>query len=217
MLPKNITIKNNKFQVKYKSIYYGVYKTLEEALYILKKTKEDFELKRIENINNSPIKRNEKGECIIELFNKKKEKVAETIVDENIYYDLIKYKWYPNGNYVSALINRKIILLHRYIMNYIGENYVDHINNNSLDNKKCNLRIVTPQQNSMNCSSSKNSSSKYIGVSKNHNTYKSEIKINGIRIQLGTFKLEIDAAKARDIATKEHFGEFGKLNFLEIN
>jgi len=32
-----------------------------------------------------------------------------------------------------------------------------------LDNRKCNLRIVTPKQNSMNQSSRKNSTSKYIG------------------------------------------------------
>jgi hypothetical protein len=38
-------------------------------------------------------------------------------------------------------------------------------NNDRLDNRKCNLRIVTPEQNNRNQSSSKNSSSKYVGVS----------------------------------------------------
>ena len=32
-----------------------------------------------------------------------------------------------------------------------------------------------------------------------------------------TIKKEIDAAKARDLATKEHFGEYGKLNFTNQN
>lgn len=221
-IPKGISFKkcNNTYVIKYKSIHYGVYKTLEEALDKLKKIKQEVEFKRIEEINNTPIKRNEKGECIIELFNKKKEKVGETIVDEENYYDLMKYNWYSNGNYVSALINKKAILLHRYIMNYTGNNYIDHINNNSLDNRICNLRIVTPQQNSMNCSSSKNSTSKYIGVLlyKNRNKWVAKISINGKEVFLGYFENEIDAAKARDLATKEHFGEFGNLNFHdEIN
>lgn len=48
-------------------------------------------------------------------------------------------------------------------MSYYGKNFIDHI---PLDNIKCNLRIVTPTQNS---SSHKNSSSKYIGGSFNKN------------------------------------------------
>jgi hypothetical protein len=43
-----------------------------------------------------------------------------------------------------------------------------------------------------------------------------EKKINGELVLLkflGYFDNEEDAAKARDIATKEYFGEFGNLNF----
>jgi len=218
VLPKNITIKNNKYRVKYKSIYYGVYKTLGEAKLKLKNVKEEVELIRIEKINNKPIKQNENCDCIIELFNNKKEKVAETIVDEENYYDLMKYSWsLHDKNYVSGTINKIKYLIHRFIMNYTGDNYVDHINGNKLDNRKCNLRIITPHQNSMNCSSSKNGTSKYIGVhfNKRSNKWLSQITINGKCKKIGLFKNEIDAAKARDIATREHFGEFGKLNFLE--
>ena len=35
----------------------------------------------------------------------------------------------------------------------------------------------------------------------------------GEQVHCGTFKDEIDAAKARDKASKEHFGEFARLNF----
>ena len=173
--------------------------------------RKELENKRLEKIKNTPIKRNENGECIIEIFNKKKEKIYETIIDEENYYDLIKYPWYMSHNYISGLINKNQCLLHRYVLNYTGKHYIDHINNNKLDNRKSNLRIVTVEQNSMNRISGKKSSSKYIGVSFNKNTRKWRANIK--RIHLGYFENEIDAAKARDFATKEHFGDFGKLNF----
>lgn len=43
--------------------------------------------------------------------------------------------------------------------------------------------------------------------------WKASIRVNNKNIHLGTFINEIDAAKARDIATKEYFKEHGKLNF----
>ena len=121
--------------------------------------------------------------------------------------------------YAILKYNNKNIRLHRYIMDYYDENYVDHINNNPLDNRKCNLRIVTPHQNAMNKSSSKNSISKYVGVhySKKYNKWTASIKINGENINLGTFENEIDAAEARDIATNKYFGKYGNLNFSPIS
>lgn len=101
-------------------------------------------------------------------------------------------------------------------MNYDGKDYIDHINNNPLDNRKFNLRIVTPLQNNMNKISNKNSTSKYIGVSfdKIRNKWRANIKFGGKQIHLGRFNNEIDAAKARDIATKEHFSKYGNLNLV---
>jgi hypothetical protein len=100
-------------------------------------------------------------------------------------------------------------------MNYIGKDFIDHINNNPLDNRKCNLRIVTPQQNNMNRKSVKNTTSKYIGVSfdKKTNKWKATIRIDCKYIFLGYFDDEIEAAKSRDIATKQYYGENGNLNF----
>ncbi len=104
--------------------------------------------------------------------------------------------------------------MHRFILGYNGKNMVDHINNNKLDNRKVNLRIVTPQQNNMNRTSSIKTSSKYIGVSYNKLSKKwySQIYYNSKHYHLGSFTNEIDAAKARDIGTIKYFGDFGNLN-----
>ncbi len=222
-IPKGIVFRKSTktYFIKYKGIHYGgVYKTLEEAIAKITKIKENVKLKYIEKIKSIPIKKNEKGECIIELFNKKKEKVGETIVDEEDYYNLIQYAIYLNyQGYVQINADKKYYLT-RYILKYDGDNYIDHINNNPLDNRKSNLRVVTPKQNSMNKSSSKNSTSKYIGVSYNKRSKKwnSCIRINDLIKKIGLFENEIEAAKARDLATKKYFGEFGNLNFPnEIN
>ena len=81
-------------------------------------------------------------------------KHTHTIVDNEDYEYLNKYKWKakPNGfnNRVYAVRNvkrngRNITLrMHRVIMN-VGQEIkmdVDHINHNSLDNRKNNLRLV---------------------------------------------------------------------------
>ena len=111
--------------------------------------------------------------------------MAETIIDEEDYYKLKQISWWIRGKYVAGHINDKVKLLHRYLLNYDGKNVVDHINNNPLDNRKCNLRIVTKKQNSMNVSVSKNATSKYIGVSWAKNVNKKKIHVNKKKIHLG--------------------------------
>lgn len=220
-LPKGIYFEKERFSVRVninkKEKRFGTYNTLEEAIKV--RTDKLKELEEIENriLLQKPILRNESGQAIIELFNKKKEKTCETIVDEDIYYDLIKYNWYRNnhGYVLGRSQDKKLVLLHRYIMKYNGDDFIDHKNNNPLDNRKENLRILNPQQNSQNKVSQKNSTSKYIGVSWNSRDkkWKTNIRIDGKLKYLGSFDDEIEAAKARDIATREHYGEFGNYNF----
>ena len=109
---------------------------------------------------------------------------------------------------------RSCVSMHRFIMNCPKYMFVDHKNHNTLDNRKENLRIVTIQQNNMNKSSHKNSSSKYVGVSKCKNgKWQAKIRVNNKLLYLGVFNKEDDAAKTRDIATKKYFGNYGNLNF----
>lgn len=204
-LPKGICFRNNlnKYQVRirYNNISYnlGHYTKLEDAIHV-----RNNKIKELENVdklkNNNVIKKtNNNNQYIIEHFNRKNQKISESIVDEDMYSDLIKYKWSLSNNYPRTKIKGKMISLARYIMKYNGNNYIDHINNNPLDNRKENLRIVSPMQNALNKTSSKNSSSKYVGVSwyKKYNKWKSSIRINGKNKHLGYFENEIDAYNIR--------------------
>lgn len=55
-----------------------------------------------------------------------------------------------NQNYVRAKNTKINESLHRYILGYNGPLVIDHINRNPLDNRKCNLRIVTVAENTAN-------------------------------------------------------------------
>lgn len=219
-LPQGIFFVNKKYRVKFthnKQLYkLGEFNTLDEAVecktQFFKKVEEEKEAEII----SRPITRNSEGNCILQI--KKKNEIIDVLVDEDIYYNLIHYTWrITNNNYVLGLVNKQDVRLSHYVINYDGKCKIDHINGNTLDNRKCNLRIVSSQQNMMNRSSSPNASSKYIGVSRHtkSNKWHSVIIFNGKSIFLGSFDNEEDAARARDIGTKKYFGEFGRLNFPE--
>ena len=93
--------------------------------------------------------------------------------------------------------------------------YVDHINGNRLDQRKSNLRLCTSLENSRNKQKQDNSSSQFVGVSFDKVKLKwcASIRHDNKSRHLGYFNNEIDAAKARDDATRKHFGGFGQLNF----
>lgn len=76
----------------------------------------------------------------------------ETIVDLADLEKIAQYAWYavPNmmsGYYVSSRTENKTVYLHRAIMDAPKGRVVNHINHDTLDNRRSNLRIVTHQQN----------------------------------------------------------------------
>lgn len=102
---------------------------------------------KLKLILSQPIKRDDTGVAIIELFNRKREKVGQTQVDDDLYHHLMTFKWYLSNGYVRGQ-NR---LLSRYIMNCNDHNLVvDHIDHNRVNNRKSNLRICTYANNNQN-------------------------------------------------------------------
>lgn len=69
------------------------------------------------------------------------------IIDLNDFLRVIKCKWHLRDGYVKNSSGR---FLHRLIMNCSDRKVVDHINHNSLDNRKSNLRICSISENSFN-------------------------------------------------------------------
>lgn len=145
-----------------------------------------------------------------------------TTVDDEDYEYLNQFKWRVrlckhDHRKIYAIRTSKSIGMHRVIMNITDPKIqVDHKDGNGLNNQKYNLRVATNQQNIFSSrKSNKKTSSIYKGVSyeKDREKWSSKIKLNYKSKSLGRFDNEIDAAKAYDVAARNYFGEFAKLNF----
>ncbi|HAV3491469.1 TPA: endonuclease, partial [Acinetobacter baumannii] len=113
---------------------------------------------------------------------------------------------------------RSRVAMHNLIMKPKSGLVVDHINGIGLDNRRANLRVVTPQQNSFNTFPRKGTSI-YKGVCFEDETgmWRAYISKDGKRKWLGRFITEIQAAMAYDNAAKDLFGEYAKLNVVEAS
>ncbi len=104
--------------------------------------------------------------------------------------------------------------LHRFILGAKAGDVVDHINGDTLDNRKSNLRYCTLSESAKNRVKNKTSKNKYKGVRKEPNCSRwcAFISINSKKTYLGIFKTEEAAAKAYNIAAKNNYKQFAKLN-----
>ena len=144
------------------------------------------------------------------------------IVDAEDFEELSRYKWhfamgYAARKYRSEKGQTTTHMARMLLGLEIGDPLqADHINHNGLDNRRCNLRIVTVTQNQQN-QNSRTGTSRYKGVYFNKRPgrtkpWVAQIKIKAKNTYLGMYAAEIDAAKAYNAAAEKHFGEFAKLN-----
>lgn len=128
------------------------------------------------------------------------------------------FHWKLLGNgYVFAQRGNYGIYLHRLIAGAGPEESVDHINGDPLDNRTSNLRIATKSQNGANRGADRRrmgTSSKHKGVSwrKHRNCWGAYIHVDGKTRYLGSFKDEDDAARAYNLAARETWGPYARLN-----
>ncbi|MDO8725632.1 MAG: AP2 domain-containing protein [Candidatus Methanoperedens sp.] len=131
------------------------------------------------------------------------------------------YKWsFCNGYALTTIYipYKKTIRMHRLIIDSPNGVYVDHINRDTLDNRRSNLRLATPSQSRANTSGQRTRHiSKYKGVRYYSRTKRwvSSICANRKRIFLGSYDLQEDAARAYDSAALYFFGEYAYTNFSD--
>jgi len=154
-----------------------------------------------------------------------KGKVA--LVDDEDYEELSKYKWYAIKKenrwnwYAIRHVLKKINgystteSMHRHILKLKNKDgkIVDHIDRNSLNNIKTNLRIVSHLQNTLNSKLFKTNNSGYRGVHYSKLTKDWVAAIGGKCI--GYYSVKEDAARAYDFEARQLYNEFAQLNFFD--
>jgi hypothetical protein len=138
------------------------------------------------------------------------------LVDDDAGPEITGHKWCFNGRYAVRFITengtRKVLKMHRVIMNAPKGLQIDHINGNKLDNRSCNLRLCTHAQNSQNRPGKKTNWTGYKGVTAKGKKFVARIKANGKHITIGTFATALEAAAAYNERAISLFGEFAFTN-----
>ena len=151
----------------------------------------------------------------IDLYNIKCEVVAQAIIDTEDLDKVKDIKWKLSNSGYAMNTPKSGPATHMSRVIY-GEDklnnelFVDHINHNTLDNRKCNLRAATKSQNAMNSIKMGNPSNNIIpGVYLTESgSYSATIKHMQQTYYLGTYDTFENAAYARWIAEVLLFGEF---------
>jgi hypothetical protein len=150
--------------------------------------------------------------------------LKKVFIDEEDIPLAIKYNWHVqfdgynfycrrNAYDNSKKSGRAVITMHREIMGFPKGKLIDHINGNSLDNRKENLRICTNTENCRHCRKQRNSKMKYKGITKiiNGSGWVARIGVNNKRIYLGYYNTEEEAYAVYCKASKKYHGEFGRI------
>jgi hypothetical protein len=148
----------------------------------------------------------------------------QTIVDDADYEWLSQHKWFVSKVYAARWTGSRQEYMHREIMQPGPTMQVDHIDHDTLNNQRANLRLTTGRGNSRNRKPAQRRDGSprrtpYKGVSVSSYTpksgkprYKAVIHPDGNRIFLGSFATPEEAARAYNDAARKHYGEFAWLN-----
>jgi len=131
-------------------------------------------------------------------------------IDKKDFDLVINFSWRKNDKgYIVTSKDGKTIYLHLLIMSF-PRKQVDHVDRNKNNNKRENLRLCEPYQNSANKENKRKSKSGYVGVrfDKRNSKWYSSITVKNKSIFLGYFNDVEFALVKRLKAEKKYFGEF---------
>ncbi len=219
--PGVVKTKYNTFRVHLecfkKVIHNQTYKTLQEALDAHAKYSTDIvQIRQQHKIDqmNKPIVRDENGIAILQFG---KDNVQ---VDDDIYMEYISHARHVNNKYPCVVIDGNQKRLHQLLLPNPPENsVVDHLDMNTLNAQRSNLRYVDISTNSHNCKKTKDASSIYFGVSLGkgkYSKYRVAMFKDGVMFNGGSYDNEQVAAFAADELASQLYGANAKRNNVNL-
>ena len=139
------------------------------------------------------------------------------LVDAVDHAWLSRYSWWLHrsntGVYARARVGGRRQRMHRVIIGAGPEQIIDHINGDTLDNRRANLRFCTQAQNQANRVLDRDNTSGFKGVTwhRQHGNWIAHIGFPSVF--LGCFPDVESAACCYDNAARQIYGEFARLNF----
>jgi hypothetical protein len=143
------------------------------------------------------------------------------IVDKRDAQSIDQHNWYAQHSRGSFYAyrrdkseGRKLIAMNREILKAPSGSFFDHINRDTLDNRRSNLRICTSPENLRNSGPNARNKSGFKGVywDREKKKWSAQICVMNKKIHLGRFDEKLEAAIAYNVAAKILHGEFSWLN-----
>ena len=138
-------------------------------------------------------------------------------IDDEDFDRLAKYKWRLNPDgYVFTCFDGVKVALHRMLLGLSTNDGIvgDHIDGNTLNNRKSNLRPCSAKENGRNSRPSILNKTGYKGVTRVLLHFEAHITADSC-IRIGSYHNVIHAAQAYDKYAMIHHKEFARLNFPE--
>ena len=131
---------------------------------------------------------------------------------KEIVWNVNKCYHHKEDEFYVGTSNRDADLLHRYLKGSPKDMNVDHVDGNTFNNRKKNLRVCTPMGNGKNRKINRNNTSGYKGVTwdKTNNKWLVHMCVNYKKTTYGYFDNLEDAVNRRLEVEQEHYKDFSR-------
>jgi hypothetical protein len=150
-----------------------------------------------------------------EIIVSTKGRILKVLIDKEMIPTLGKFRWHYSSRYICTRFKCQTLSIQYFILPRKEGFIIDHINRDPLDNRLCNLRYATTQQNSWN-RSSKERNFKGVYFNKNIKRWIALVTIGGKKVLIDSFLTKEEGLKAYDFIVKINRGDFSVTN-LELD